>query len=126
MKSRFLTPLVVERDGGMWKLVYPLEFESASLGRGVTVPAGFRSDFSSVPRLPFAYWLFGGVADEAAVVHDFAYSGALKVSRKQADELFSEASAAMGVAGWRRGAMKLGIRLFGASHYTPHEESMAP
>lgn len=37
----------------------------------VTVEAGFETDFASVPRLPLAYLLAGGVGDRAAVVHDW-------------------------------------------------------
>jgi hypothetical protein len=124
---RFLTPLVVVHVSDRLKrLAHPLEFESVALGRTITVPAGFETDFASVPRLPLAYWLFGGVADEAAVIHDYAYSGALRVTRKQADELFSEAMKACGTAAWRRGPMWLGVRLFGGIHYNEPVESMAP
>lgn len=70
-----------------------------------------------MPRLPLAFWLFGAVAQEAAVVHDFLYStGAC--SRKLADEVFAEASTACGVSAWRRGPMWLGVRLFGGGRYT--------
>jgi hypothetical protein len=125
--ARFLTHLVVVHVSDRIKrLAYPLEFMSLKLGRVITVPAGFETDFASVPRLPLAYWLFGGVADEAAVIHDYAYSGRLGITRKQADELFSEAMKACGTAGWRRGPMWLGVRLFGGTHYTEHTESMAP
>lgn len=120
MKSRFLTPLVVERAGSIWRLVYPLEFESESLKQTITVPAGFLTDFASVPRLPFAYWLFGNIAQEAAVIHDALYSGIYNVTRKQADEVFSEASKAMDVSAFQRGAMWLGVRIFGASRYTEY------
>lgn len=127
MKSRFLTPLVVERAGSdKWRVVYPLEFASAKFNRIFTVPAGVLTDFASVPRLPFAYWLFGNVAQEAAVLHDHAYSGGFGLSRKQADDLFYEASKASGVAGWRAWPMWLGVRVAGSFHYTASQESMAP
>lgn len=136
MKPRFLSSLAVRRThAGAWQLTAPLVFESAHLDRIVTVPEGFETDFASVPRLPLAYWLFGNVADEAAVVHDFAYSCGL-VSRKEADALFSEAMGSLdaqsieaksGIAkavprAWfsvRRGAMWLGVRLFGGPRYSP-------
>lgn len=117
MKGRFLSQLVVRRmPSDVWKLIEPLVYASAHLDRNITVPAGFETDFASVPRLPLAYLLFGNVADEAATVHDFLYSSGL-VSRKDADEVFAEASAAAGVAAWRRGPMWLGVRLFGGSRY---------
>lgn len=127
MSARFLTPLVVVHvSDNIKRLAYPLEFLSVKLGRVVTVPVGFECDMASVPRLPFAYWLFGGVADEAAVLHDYAYSGLLGVTRKQADELFNEAMKASGTAAWRRYPMTWAVRLFGGAHYVEREESMAP
>lgn len=119
MKAEFLSVLRVQRVAGTgeWELVAELAFSSAVLGRLIIVPIGFRTDFASVLRLPFVYWLFGGVADEAAVVHDYLYStGAC--SRKLADEVFAEASKACGVPAWRRGPMWLGVRLFGGGRYT--------
>lgn len=144
MKSRFLTECVLVHVSDKWKrLAYPLEFESESLKRVVVVPAGFETDLASVPRLPLAYLLFGGVGDPAAVLHDYAYSGLAPFSREQADALFREALAALdaqSLAGktgptkavpsaWysvRRGAMWLGVRVAGWLHYTPAEESLAP
>lgn len=119
MDARFLSLLRVERVAGSddWVLTSELAFSSAVLKRLIIVPIGFRTDFASVPRLPLAFLLFGGVADEAAVVHDFLYStGAC--SRKLADDVFAEASKACGVPAWRRGPMWLGVRLFGGSRYT--------
>jgi hypothetical protein len=120
MTARFLSPLVVRYlDEGEWILCAPLVFSSDVLGRIVTVPEGFRTNFASVPRLPLAYLLFGGVADEAAVVHDFLYSAECspRVPREQADDVLAEASKVCGVAAWRRGPMWFGVRLFGGSHY---------
>jgi hypothetical protein len=118
MSARFLTVLQVERVAGAreWVLTSELAFSSDVLDRLIIVPIGFVTDFASVPRLPLAYWLFGGLADEAAVVHDFLYSTGL-CSRKQADEVFAEASRACGVSAFQRGAMWLGVRLFGGSRY---------
>lgn len=118
MKGEFLSVLRVERVAGSdeWELTSELAFSSAVLNRLIIVPIGFRTDFASVPRLPLAFLLFGGVADEAAVVHDFLYStGAC--SRKLADDVFAEACKASGVSAWRRGPMWLGVRLFGGSRY---------
>lgn len=127
MTSRFLTDLVVVHvSDSLKRLVYPLEYESDILGRVIVVPEGTETDFSSVPRAPFAFWLFGGIADKAAVVHDALYSGRYGVSRKQADEVFREAMKVCGVGTVRRAFMFAAVRAFGASHYVVPEESMAP
>lgn len=118
-KPAFLSLLRVERaraGAGQWVLTADLAFSSAVLDRLIIVPAGFVTDFASVPRLPLAFLLFGGVADEAAVVHDYLYSTGV-CSRKLADEVFAEASKACGVSAWRRGPMWLGVRLFGGGRY---------
>lgn len=116
-KARFAAPLRVERlVDGTWRLLRPLIFESPKLGMVVHVPRGFITDFASVPRVPFAYMLFAGVADEAAVVHDFAYSAGI-LTRSQADDLFAEAMIACGVPAWRRGPIWAAVRLFGGARY---------
>ena len=120
MKARFHTTLSVQRvdpDSDNWELTSALVFESVVLGRLVLVPAEFVTDFASVPRLPFTFWLFGDIAQEAAVVHDHLYSTG-EVSRAMADEVFAEASKVCGVSAWRRGPMWLGVRLFGGKRYT--------
>jgi len=115
---RFMTTLQVRRAGDGWELTHALVYDSLLLKAVVIVPAGFCTDFASVPRLPLAYWLFGNAADEAAVIHDWLYTNNVKgVSRKQADEVFAEASKVLGVAAWRRGPMWLGVRLFGGRHW---------
>lgn len=118
-KARFLSTLRTDRVGlasADRLLLSPLVFESILLDRQIHVPTGFVTDFASVPRAPFTYWLFGGVGDEAAVVHDFLYEKAL-VTRDLADLVYGEALEACGVARWRRAAMVLAVQLFGRSRY---------
>ena len=117
--ARFLSTLCTDRislASADRVLLSPLVFDSALLNLRVIVPAGFVTDFASVPRAPLTYWLFGGVADEAAVVHDWLYEKGL-VPRDVADEVYGEALAACGVAAWRRVAMVAAVRVFGASRY---------
>jgi hypothetical protein len=97
-------------------LLAPLAFSSKLLDRLVIVPEGYVTDFASVPRAPFTYWLFGGIGDEAAVVHDFAYETGF-VPREVADDLYLEALEACGVPTWRRRSMWAAVRAFGASRY---------
>lgn len=118
-KSRFLSTLRTERvDLATCDrvLLAPLAFSSVVLDKLVVVPEGFVTDFASVPRAPLTYWLFGGIGDEAAVVHDFAYEKGI-VPRDVADDLYLEALEACGVPAWRRRAMWAAVRTFGASRY---------
>lgn len=115
--SQFLTPLRVEQlSDDEWLLFRPLVYSSDRLKRIITVPRGFVTDFASVPRLPFIFWLAGGKATKAAVVHDFLYrkSG---VTRADADHVFAEAMAVTGQAAWRRGLMWAGLRIGGWAAY---------
>lgn len=95
-----------------WKLTDDLVYESPLAGL-VVVPAGFVSDFASVPRLPFIYLLTGDAAHSSAVVHDWLCH-AWVVDRKGwafAASVFREAMEAEGVPAWRRWAMYLAVRL---------------
>jgi hypothetical protein len=119
--SAFLTALEVENasgmDDGKWRLTAPLVYQSDVAGMTFTAPAGMISDFASVPRLPLAYMLFGDRASEASVIHDHLYASHL-VPRAMADAVLREASAVTGVSWFARNSMWLGVRLFGASHWT--------
>ena len=73
----------------------------------VEVPAGFETDFASVPRLPVAYWLTGDTAHAAATVHDYMVRHRTTNSAEWRDaaHVFAEAMTAEQVAPWRRSAM---------------------
>ena len=84
-------------------------------GETIAVPAGFTTDFASVPR--FLWFLFPrDVGRRASVVHDYLYRGGPR-SRREADRIFYAALRAEGVAAWRAALMWLGVRLFGWRHY---------
>lgn len=114
MTCRFITKLTVELQGdGRWVLRRSLAYRSFLLGL-VTVPAGFDTDFASVPRVPVVFWLTGDTAKEAAVVHDWLYR-TQKVTRKMADQVLAEA-ATCGIPPephWRRLLLYAGVRAFG-------------
>lgn len=125
--SKFLTKLRLEpatdTDDGLWKVVEPLIYQSDVAGHTFTVPAGFLTDLASVPRLPFAYWLTGGTANAAAVIHDYLYV-TRAVSRKVADNVLAEASKVTGVPAWRRGLMWTAVRLFGWGPWNSKEDGL--
>jgi len=91
----------------LWKLEQDLVYESALI-RLVTVPAGFVTDFASVPRAPIAFWLAGDTAHASAVVHDYLVRVAYpqcRVSWRVAADVFREAMRHEGVPAWRRAIM---------------------
>jgi hypothetical protein len=124
--SKFLTSLeaeLVKDEPATWRLTSPLIYQSDVAKQTFTVPTGFVTDLASTPRLPFVYELAGGVANMASVIHDWAYS-THPVSRAMADAILKEASAVTGVPAFTRWIMWAGVRLGGASHWSP--ESAAP
>ncbi len=118
MNVTYLTPLIVEniRDD-MDKLMADFCVQVDSWL--ITVPTGFLTDESSVPRIPLAYWLMGGTGDRAGVVHDWLYSNdcPIRKGRAWADRVFKAALRAQGLPAWRAQIMYAGVRLGGASRY---------
>lgn len=115
----FLSPLRVElldEAAGTWRLTQALHYQSQSAGRRIVVPAGFVTDFASVPRLPVIYLATADTAHAPAVVHDWLYSSG-EVRRSTADKVFLEAMESVGVAWLRRQAMYAAVRLMGGRHY---------
>ena len=118
MSGRFHFPLRVEQvDAETWRLTALLVFVSARYQTTIIVPENTVTDFASVPRIPLAYWLFAGVGQAAAVVHDWMYRVDTNVPRDVADNIFLEAMEACGVSAWRRWPMYWAVRTFGASRY---------
>lgn len=77
-----------------YELLRPLRYQSARLGRVFEVPAGFRTDFASIP-LP-ALSLIGTLGDRAATLHDWLVRTG-EIPRQTADRVFLEALRDSGV-----------------------------
>lgn len=124
--SRFITPLkTTQIDQGHWQLDAPLVYESDLLQQHVSVPAGFVTDFASVPRVPIAYMVAGGKANAAAVIHDWFYS-THAVTREQADDVFYEAVRALGHSVFTAYTMWLAVRAFGGFAWNKPNVPQAP
>jgi hypothetical protein len=91
--------------------------KAAKDGEAIAVPAGFVTDFASVP---WGFWNLEpplGGSGKAAVIHDYLYatrglSG--HYSRAQADGIFREALGALGAPKWKRALLWAAVRLGGA------------
>ncbi len=96
-----------------YRLVDPLT------SQGVTVPAGFATDFGSVPTA--LEWVVSGEDVHLivpSVVHDWLYQNRGKVpegtfTRKQADLLLAEGMRMRGAPWWKRNAVYFAVRLGG-------------
>jgi hypothetical protein len=120
---QFLTELAITRTVGVKPIVYTLAedlvYVSDIFGT-IVVPAGFKTDFASVPRLPLIYLLFGNVTQGPAVIHDYLYSHlttkTAKYTQKTADKVFLEAMLHIGVPVWQGYVMYWAVRMFGQLH----------
>jgi hypothetical protein len=108
----FDSPLVVRRASDqLWEVLEPIVYH----GRQDTfvVPAGFLTDFASVPRV--VVWLIPrfGRYTPAAVLHDWLVTTGLTtgvVSSRDADGLFRRVLRELGVPPVRRWLMWCGVR----------------
>lgn len=122
MHVTFDSPLdVTEIDDNVWRLNLPFlasVTDDAGQLRQLDIPAGFVTDFASVPRLPVTYFLAGNTAHKPAVLHDYLYSlGGDDAAREYADNVLRAGMEANGDPWWRRWMVYRAVRLFGASHW---------
>ena len=119
MQAQFLTDLVLkDLPGKWWRLEADLVYYSALLDATITAPKGMVTDLASVPRVPLAYWLYGGRGNAPAVIHDWSYRNAF-IPRITADKVFCEALKANGKWGITRWPMTAAVMVFGWIVYNP-------
>ena len=109
----FDSPTITVRRTGeeTWEVLEPLVYRGSR--DTFVVPAGFRTDFATVPRV--AVWLIPrfGRYTLAAVLHDWLVTVGLLagvVSSRDADGLFRRVLAELGVPPVRRWLMWCGVR----------------
>jgi hypothetical protein len=107
--GRFVVELIRDDKQGLWEHQEPFGFRSRD-GREYWVKKGHRTDFCSVPRVPFAYDMLGNRARRAGSIHDGLY-----------EELLQD-----GVSECEAGQFYLAVRMFGASHWDPAPAASAP
>lgn len=116
--AAFLTELVLRDDGtGETFTLYQDFVYRSDLPLPawlVRVPAGFVTDFASVPRGLWNILPKTGPWDKASVLHDWLYRQGL-LDRALVDRLFFEAMGVSHVPAWKRWVMYLGVRLGGRS-----------
>jgi len=125
--SSFTTPLVVEyTDGEAYKIMQAFDYYVTSPEEGdlIRVPAGFVTDFASIPRIFWNILPPTGKYGKAAVIHDYIYvmggkiPHATKVYTKlDADNIFRDAMQALGVNWFVRNIMYRAVRLGGRGNF---------
>lgn len=122
--SAFLTSLDVRKSGASrWVLLSPLRYELAP-SKVLEVPAGFYTDFASIPRIFYISTPPIGAYDSAAVLHDYLYF-AQATTRAQADAIFKQAMADCGVGWYTRTKMYLAVRVGGGSVWSRYAKDKA-
>ena len=105
--------LAEERNGqGLFEVAQPFTFDIGFLGSGETVlvPAGFVTDFASIPRFARSLFPTSGKVAKAALLHDYM----LLLNDPRAADAFAEALKVAGVGKVRRWLMVAAVRLWNA------------
>lgn len=102
--------LLKDDDVGDWLLLAPFAWN------WFEVPAGFKTDFCTVPRLPFIYRSLGNTMRKAGTVHDWLYTSKI-ATRADADAALRQMILDEGGAWWMAQAFYLAVRIFGGSHW---------
>lgn len=150
--SSFTSDLILRAlpDGRRFALVQEFDYEVGALGSGrvIRVPAGFVTDFASIPQVFWNILPPWGVYGKPCVLHDYMYQGGFiseppvnrnlanparpiwfvqhtDPTREQADNILREAMQALGVGWWTRQIIFRGVRMGGGriwdKEHHPHE-----
>lgn len=109
--------LVVENVGNRkWKVIAPLTylFSVDGIDQAITVPAGYVTDFASVPRLFWIMFPPDGKYTKAAVIHDYLCDNPKKFTytRKQTDYVFLTAMLESGVSRFKSFILFSAVRFY--------------
>jgi len=98
-----------------FELSRSFRYRSELLGRIITVPSGYRTDFASIPRVFWRVLHPVGAYSHAAVIHDWLCDlrGSTGIDSRTAHAIFEEAMGTLGVAAWKRWVMVRGVQVFG-------------
>lgn len=131
--SSFTDALDVEFiDGTNWRVIHPFVYDIGDVGSGqsVVIPAGFITDFASIPRGLWNILPPTGGYGKAAVVHDYLYRGGYITTlignvethkdptRAETDGILKEAMAVSNVDALTRWTIWAGVRVGGHFAWT--------
>lgn len=120
--SSFTTPIRVEYIAvDQWRLLEPFIYYVGEEGSddAITVPAGFVTDFASIPRWLWSIFPPAGAWAKASVIHDYLYRTQTR-TKAEADHIFLEAMEVLGVGWFKRRLMYRAVRWFG--RYKPQDD----
>jgi hypothetical protein len=110
-----------DRDDGTYNLLSAFRYAGSAIVKGtIEVPAGFNTDFASVPRIFRNLLPPDGPYGRAAVIHDYLYSThglGGELTREQCDRILLEAMKRLGVSWITRMTIFWAVRAGGQSHW---------
>jgi hypothetical protein len=118
--SSFTDNLIVSplKDSKRWvvrkEFSYDVGFEGSN--NTIVVPAGFITDYASIPQFLWSLFPNVGKYTSAAVIHDFLYYSHER-TRKEADDIFKEGMIVLGVEEWKANLFYSAVRTFGEGAY---------
>lgn len=123
--SSFTTPLDIRAndDGRTFTLLTEFNYAIGELssGRLIRVPAGFVTDFASIPQIFWNILPPWGKYGKAAVLHDYMYKKQ-EFTRSFCDDILDESMEALGVKWLTRHAIWLGVRVGGWVAWNQHKK----
>lgn len=124
MAFGFKTDLIVkELDGDLHELQTPLVYEAKD-GTTFVVPAGFVTDYASIPAVVQWRYPKSGPWKWAATVHDYLYRSN-GVTRQYADNILREGMEARNIP-WRvRQIFYVGVRIGGGITWNKYRKAQA-
>lgn len=104
-------------DKNTWQLLVGFDFASQVVERIIKVPAGFNTDFASIPKLFQNILSPTGPYAKAALTHDYLYRTKGQATKEEADSVFLEAMEALKVNRFVRTIMYRAVKYFGGGAY---------
>ena len=111
-------------DQTTWLLTRPFRYQILDTNFAIDVPAGFVTDFASIPRSLWAIASPHGFYSRASIIHDFLYWDQ-RCTREQADRIMLVAMQESAVGFAERQAIYAGVRAGGQSSWDANTAARA-
>lgn len=115
-------PVLADGDQEYWVLMTDMLWEIGDSGQRLVIPAGFVTDFASIPKILWSTGLTPtGRYGRAAIIHDFLY-WAQGCSREQSDRLLVIAMKESGVGTIEENLIYSGVSIGGAKPWDENKK----
>lgn len=120
-----------QHDARRWEILDPFVFRLGSPTgiEYVYVPAGFLTDFASIPRVLWSLWPPTGAYGKAAVVHDALYAWpyvrrvdgpSRRVTKAEADRILLAGMQVLGIGWMTQQVLYRGVQVGGGLAWRAH------